>query len=323
MLEDPTGACSLGVVHDSVAGIVAAASLDCERRSLIAKTFPLSSLGLDELGLFRGDGPPESCDDPEVQELSQTMYQLCRGKVPMAVLIAVPAVLPDPDFPQGQQPPLAIFEPSSALLKVMFVVATSGYASCLSTVINHDDLHSRIAVRQVPEAQRAEHRLPRSTLYLNHDLLMACTALLTDGGASLPRAAAMAALIAAWPSSYSYWSSFGRMFSSVDIVCALRAGQTRTYLGADSEFVGVRWNSRRKAEIVDEVAMEHALAMQKHTHLHEHDALKVALVAVAKTLGITVTCRSKRIDAMQSKYTEVWPPREPHLWAMDLVRQQP
>jgi hypothetical protein len=133
----------------------------------------------------------------------------------------------------------------------------------------------------------------------------------------------MAALLAAWPSSYSYWSSFGRMFSSMDIVYALRAGQTRTYLGADSEFVGVRWNSRRKAEIVDEVAMEHALAMQKHTHLHEQDALKVALVAVAKTLGITVTCRSKRIDAMQSKYTEVWPPREPYLWAMDLVRRQP
>jgi hypothetical protein len=206
---------------------------------------------------------------------------------------------------------------------VLFALATSGRVVFLSTVLNLDDPNSLIGVRRVPESELAEELRPRLPFFLKHDMLMACTELLTDAPATSGRAAAMAALIAAWPSSYSYWSSFGRMFSSGDIISCLRTGQSRTLLGTHSELVAVRWNPRRNEEIVDEVALEHALGMQMHNHLQEEDALKAALVRLGKVLGITVTCSSKRADARKSKFTEVWPPREPYVWAMDLVRQQP
>jgi hypothetical protein len=323
MLEAQVTRTAVGVVVDAAAGVVALAGLDSERGSLTVELIRLSSLNTRELAYFRGegDGIPERFDDPELQKLHLLISKLCGSHAPVSVLLTAPTVLPDPDFDESVRPPLAVIEPNSPLLKVILAFAMSGLVTFISTVLNYDDPNSRIAVRQVPEAQLTEGT--QSPLFLKHDLLMACTALLTDAPVSTSRAAAMAALIGAWPSSYSYWSSFGRMFSSMDIVTALRAGQSRTYLVCASETICARWNSRRNAEIVDEVALEHASAIQKHAYLPEEDALKVALISLGRAVGITVTCSSNRADAVKSKYTEVWPPREPLVWVVDMVREQP
>jgi hypothetical protein len=322
MLEVEGPSCSIGVVHDPAGGTVTLAALDNERRSLSVETMPLSSPNSAELRLFWGKGVPESNNDREQESLMRLLHQLCPRSGPVSVLLAVPRVLPDPNFDESEQPPLAILESRSAVLKALFALVVSGQIGLLATVLNVEDPRSRIAVRWAPDGDLAANPRARSPLLVGNDLLLACTALLIDGPPSAARVASMAALIAGWPSAYSYWSSFGRMFSSMDIITALRNGQSRTYLVTASETVAVRWNPRRNAEIVDDVAIEHALAIQEYAHLHEEDALKVALVATAKALGITVTCTSKRVDAVKSRYTEVWPPREPFLWAVDLVKQQ-
>jgi hypothetical protein len=324
MLGESAASCTLGVVHDPAAEAVTLASLDSEGRLLVVETVPLSSMDPGQLRLFWGEEVPEtSRNDQELRVLEQAIRRLCPDHFPIPVLLAAPVVQPDPAFAPGEHPALAVFEPGSPLLKVLFALVTSGRVGFVATVLNCDDPGSRIAVRRAPEAELAESLRPQWPLFLEHDVLTACTALLTDAPVSPARAAAMAALIAAWPSAYSYWSSFGRMFSSMDVISVLRNGQSRTYLGTGSEFIGVRWNPRRNAEIVDDVALEHALAMQKHAFLREADALKMALVSVAKALGITVTCTSKRADATKSRYVEVWPPREPFAWAMDMIRTQP
>jgi hypothetical protein len=323
MLGEPGATSTLGVVHDVAAGTVALAGLDSQRQSLTVKSLPLSPCNREELGLFWGRGVPQEAVDPELDVLEQAIGRLCPNDRSTVALIAVPGVYPDTGFAEGERPPFAVIEPRSPLLKVFYALATSSRAAFVSTVLNTSDPDSRIAVRRVPQAELPEGPMPQSPLFLKHDLLMACTTLLTDAPASSCRAAAFAALIAAWPSAYSYWSSFGRMFSSADIIAVLRRGQSRTYLGADSECVTVRWNPRRNAEILAmDVALEHALAVQKHVHLPEADALKLALVSLARTLGITVACASRRADSLKATYREVWPPREPFVWAMDLVRQQ-
>jgi hypothetical protein len=320
MLGEPGATCTLGVVY--AAGKVALASLDSRRKSLTVETLPLSPCNREQLGLFWGSAVPQEASDPELEMLAQAIGRLCPDVLPIVVLFAVSSEHPDPGFAEEARPPLAVIEPKSPLLKVLYALATSAHAAFVSTVLNTNDPDSRIAVRRVPQAELAEGPMPLSPLFLKHDLLMACTTLLSEAPASSERAAAMAALIAGWPSAYSYWSSFGRMYSSMDIITALRLGQSRTYLMANSEVVTIRWNPRRNAEIVDEIAFEHAHAMQKHGHLSETDALKLALVSLAKTLGLTVACSSTRADSTKSTYREVWPPREPFVWAMDLVRQQ-
>jgi hypothetical protein len=322
MLGEPGATYTLGIVHDAAAGTVALAGLDSQRQSLTVEALPLSSCNREELGLFWGRGVPQKVVDPELVVLEQAIGRLCPDFRSTVALFAVPSEHPDSGFAEDVRPPLAVIEPKSPLLKVFYALATSARVAFVSTVLNTSDPASRIAVRRVPQAELPEGPIPQSPLFLKHDVLMACTTLLTDAPASSGRAAAMAALIAAWPSAYSYWSSFGRMFSSMDIIYALRAGQSRTYLGTSSETVTARWNPRRNAEIVVDVALEHALAMQKHAYLPEADALKLALVSLARTLGITVACSSKRADSLKATYREVWPPREPFVWAMDLVRQQ-
>jgi len=322
MLGEQGPTYSLGVVYDAASGTVALAGLDSQRQSLSVQTLPLSSVNWEELGLFWGRGVPQEPRDPELEMLAQAIDRLCPDVLPILVLFAVPGLQPDPGFAEGVRPPLAVIEPGSPLLKVLYAMVTSGVVTFVSTILDTSDPDSRIAVRRVPPDELPEGRMPQSPLFLSHDVLMACTTLLTDAPASCRRAAAMAALIAAWPSAYSYWSSFGRMFSSVDIISSLRRGESRCNIVTSSEFVTVRWNPRRNAEIVDDVALEYALAMQKHVHLTEADALKVALVSLCRTLGITVACSSTRADSLKATYREVWPPREPFVWAMDLVCQQ-
>lgn len=295
MLGTEGPSCSVGVVHDPVGGTITLAALANERRSLTVETIPLSLPTSTELGLFWGKEVQKNNIDPEHEKLTRLMCQLCSDSGPVSVLLAVPRVVPDPSFDESEQPPFTILEPNSAVLKALFSLVTSGYVGLLATVLDVNNPHSRIAVRWAPDRELSANRRVRSPRLLENELLLACTALLAEGSPSPARVASMAALIAAWPSAYSYWSSFGRMFSSMDIVTALRAGQSRTYLGTGSETVAVRWNPRRNAEIVDFVVIEHALAMQNYAHLHEENALKVALVATAKALGITVTCTSKRV----------------------------
>jgi hypothetical protein len=322
MLGEQAECCTLGIVKDDKTGVVALAGLDSRRQSLTVETVTLSPVNEAGLGAFWGNGSPEKEDDPELRIVEQVICRRCPDPyLPLSVLLAVPIVHPDPDFAE-KPPPLAVIERISPLLKVLLALVRLERVVFLATVENTNDPNSRIAVRRAPDTEvTGPQQWP---LLLQDGVLMACTALLTGALASSTHAAAMGALIAAWPSSYSYWSSFGRMFSSMDIITALRAGQSRTYLHASSsEIVAVRWNSRRNSEILDEIALEHALAMQKHAHLSEGDALKMALVSLGRALGITVTCSSTRSDAVKSKYTEVWPPRQPFLWAMDKVCQQP
>ncbi len=309
----------MGIVYDAATGTIAIAGLDSRHQSVTVETLALTPPTPDELQLFWGRGLPQRDSDPELGMLEQAISRLFPDICTNNVLIAVPTAPGDPDFPEEVRPPCAILGQDSPLLKTFCSLAIAGEIVFVSTVLDPDASGDRFALRSVPESGREERPLPPSPLFVRHDLLMACTALITGAAPSPQRAAGVAALIAAWPSAYVYWSSFGRVFSSGDIIQTMRLGQSRTYVISGTETFSVRWNPTRNAEIVDEVALEHALAMSRHGYLREVDALKIALVSLSKTLGITVGCSSTRADSQKSPYTEVWPPREPFIWAMDLV----
>ncbi|MCK5830751.1 MAG: hypothetical protein KAH20_10670 [Methylococcales bacterium] len=135
----------------------------------------------------------------------------------------------------------------------------------------------------------------------------------------MKQVAGVGALLAKWTSANSYWSSFGRVQSSHDLMVFMQSPQSRTYVGSASEFYGIRKRPGKTYPNIPQIPLEFALAMQHNKDLLEHDALKVALVRVCKLIGITLTCHSKRIGSEKAEYSQVWPPPKEYMWALSQI----
>jgi len=305
----------IGVVPSHLADTINLAILDENQESLSFQSFDILPLTKEDVLFLRGKKGEHFDFGEDFNQIKRFIELHCRDASVIQVLLAVPEIYPDPGFPKHLAPPFSIFDTQSILLKLSFLLAQLGLIVFTRTVLPN----SRIALRPFPAEGERSNLWQRQPFYLTEDVLIACSELLTNKQPSLTQVAGVGALLAKWTSAYSYWSSFGRVQSSQDLVEFMRSSQSRTYVSSASESYGIRKSPRKTYLNTPQIPLEFALVMQHHKNLPEHDALKVALAHVCKLVGITLTCHSQRIGAEKAEYTQVWPPPKDYSWALDKI----
>jgi hypothetical protein len=327
MNEGPRATLSLSA--GSAPRSVVLAYVDPAARQIRTALLELSPLSHTDRGLFWGEDPDWS-GDPDIESVRDCIADLVGAEENFTLMLVPPRYFPDhgslfadspfseanaPPFAEANAPPCGIYPGGSPLLKVLYVLMRTGDAIAMATVMDSADIESDIAIRRVNDPSLAD-RLP---IFQRSTVVDSCVELLTGQEATPRRRGAMAAAIGSWPSAHAYWSSFGSVFSIPDLTYTMRTGQSRTMVGTASELFTVRWNVRRIPEIIDDVDLEYTLGMQKFGRLGKPDVFKFALVSTAKELQFTITCHSSRCDAVRTRYSEVWPPREPFQWLLPAV----
>jgi hypothetical protein len=308
-----------GAVQESSGKAISLAVLDEHRKSVEIRKFSVSPSTREDALSFRGErnGYPDFGED--FRDIARFVELSCRNVTVFRILFAVPEISPDPNFPKPYAPPCAILDKDAVILKLSFLFAQLGLIAFVRTVLNTDDPDSKIALRPFLAEGDQEYLKQRQPFFVAQNVLTACSGLLLDGPVSAEHVAGVAALLAKWTSAYGYWTSFGRVFSSGDILTFMRSQNSRTYVTSASEDYGIRKRPGKIYENAHEIPIEFALAMQNHKELSENDALKVAVMRVCKFSGITLTCHSKRSDLEKPEYTQVWPVPKEYAWVLDRI----
>ena len=209
-------------------------------------------------------------------------------------MIEVPYVVPFPiDDPTA--PPCVLLDKESIFLKVAIFLASKGYIALMSTFLDED---GRVLLSHIPE--RLEHVSLRAyrPKYLNQNLARCYADFLLGFCKSSEHAALVAALIAKNRGAYYYWSSFGRVQSSQDVLLYLRIkqdGPTCVYSSNETYFISSHQSTKK--ESIETIPLEYAVAVKRYENLGENDAIKAALIHVCKLWNISLRCTSFRDDA--------------------------
>jgi hypothetical protein len=115
------------------------------------------------------------------------------------------------------------------------------------------------------------------------------------------------ALIAKHPGAYHYWSSIGRVQSSMDIVSDLRHGMRGdTRVTSATEHYITDYTDATIRDAIEDIPLEYAVTEKRYANLGR-DAIKAALIQVCAQWRIALRCRSKRPDADDADEHPVYP----------------
>jgi hypothetical protein len=201
-------------------------------------------------------------------------------------------------FKEEGDTPAAVFSADSILFKVLSFVCFQGLGVQFA-YYEVPERRSIVAHYASAHPDNPSETVPNQPRFLYRGTSAAYCELLFDVPASSERASATAALIARNHGSYYYWSSFAEPPSSGDLVLYLRNGQRKMLVGSAHEQFSIQVPRIREGleGVIDDVALEYALAQKQWASLGETNASKAALVHVSKQIGCQIRCYSNRADA--------------------------
>ena len=233
-------------------------------------------------------------------------------------LIEIPQTFPYPlDNPSSS--PATLLPNDSSCIDIILLL-TSGYAA----VNSPQEVNDKVFFSRYPNLQEIAHLVPYQPLFLNQNLSKTYAELIFGSSISNKQSAIMAALLAKNRGAYYYWSSFGTVQSSRDIVVYLKSQQKEpTSVLSASEDYSISSDSASLANI-EEIPLEYVTTVKKHQKsIGENDATKAALVQVCKNWNIQLRCVSWRDDAddEHKKYGSEYPEDMEVYW--ENIRKMP
>ncbi|MCK5830752.1 MAG: hypothetical protein KAH20_10675 [Methylococcales bacterium] len=170
----------IGVVLAHSADMINLAILNENDKSLNSQSFDILPLTKDDILFLRGEKDDQFDFGEDFNLITQFIELHCRNASVVRVLLAVPEIYPDPDFPEQYAPPFSIFDKHSILLKLSFLLAELGLIIFTRTVLNVSDPNSRIALRPFPAEGERAYLWQRQPFYLGENVLWACSELITN-----------------------------------------------------------------------------------------------------------------------------------------------
>lgn len=284
----------IGLVADDNGNTVTAGILNDQSHEIVTQSFLMQAVPVSEY-LIKTSHGLEFLATPELDRVSEFIERHVPHGSSVRLLAEADGLFP---FQAEGDTPAAIFPADSAIFKVLCFLSLHG-------------LGVQCAYYEVPERQsivahyvsahpdKPSETVPNQPRFLVKGTSGAYGSLLYDVPSSPELAGVIGALIAKNHGSYYYWSSWGEPPSAADVVYYLSHGQRKMLVGSSHEQFSVQVPKIQDGleDVIDDVALEYALAQQQWASLGENNASKAALIHVSKRFGCQIRCYSTRADA--------------------------
>lgn len=292
----------IGIVEGPNEGSVSIGIIDVRLKVISARSFPISKESFNNYFIQSDNGSFTMKANSDLSEIVNYFDTKILDPRKVQVLIEVPKVVPYPvDDPDSK--PCALLDYDSIFLKMVALLFVKRY---IALILMADDSGTKFLIGHIPNQPEYENLKSFQPKFIGQGIAKTHGDILLGSCKFAEKAAIIAALIAKNNGAYSYWSSFGRVQSSQDVLLYLKNGQKiPTSVLSANELYTISINESTKYEGLEKIPIEYAVASKKSEHLGENNAIKVGLLHVCNLWGIQLRCKSFRDDEPLEQFINV------------------
>jgi hypothetical protein len=211
----------IDILKDTFIGIVSGPSdnsvsigiLKTSDQTITAQSFLIEPMDIESYFFISQHGPPRIKDLPDLRDIKSFLDTNILNPNRVQVLIELPTI--GSLSLDGAQPlPCALLSKDSIYLKVLAVLVTKGCIIWMDLPTQQNN----VVLTAIPNRPELAHLKSQQLRFLRQGVADAFADFLLGTCPSTEHTSAMAALLAKNKGAYYYWSSFGRVFSSQDVV---------------------------------------------------------------------------------------------------------